>query len=122
MNIKSQGVRQHPYTFTETLSDYLSKNNITRKPTKQQRVLAWLVASSQAGLKVTRFDAETIGDHCLNSTVSDIKKYYGIIVKRERTKRLGNYGEIDCCQYWLDPLQIEAVEEQLSSFEIKGAA
>lgn len=52
------------------------RNTITvaNAPTKLSRVLAFLVA----GGSLNRFEAERIGDHCLNSTISALKHNWGI--------------------------------------------
>lgn len=114
MEKKSRRVVAHPRTLSRMLDDYLSANNITRNLYKYERVLVWLIVASKAGHKVTMFDAEIIGDHVLRSTVPTITKVYGVTVQREWTKRPGRFGEIDCCQYWVDPNQIEKAERLFS--------
>ncbi|MBV7586880.1 hypothetical protein KW851_28895 [Pseudomonas sp. PDM33] len=52
------------------------RNTITvaNAPTKVSRILAYLVA----GGSLNRFEAERLGDHCLNSTISALKHDWGI--------------------------------------------
>lgn len=52
------------------------RNTITvaNAPTKASRILAYLVA----GGSLNRFEAERLGDHCLNSTISALKHNWGI--------------------------------------------
>lgn len=56
----------------------------------------------------TRFTAEReLHDHCLNSTVSDIQKRYGIRLRRRRIIIPGYKGNpTNCCQYWLEREEI----------------
>lgn len=53
------------------------RNTITvaNAPTKTSRILAYLVA----GGSLNRFEAERLGDHCLNSTISALKHNWGSI-------------------------------------------
>jgi hypothetical protein len=55
------------------------------------RILSALVE----GRRLTRFGAEQLGDHCLPSTVSAIKKY-GIVIQRELVEREGRRGRFHC--------------------------
>ena len=54
------------------------------------------------GGRLTRFDAERLGDHALNTTVSNLG-LMGIVVSREPTVLQGRFGEIRCKRYWLEP-------------------
>lgn len=65
---------------------------------KWQRILAYLAR----GGRLTRFDAEKLGDHALNTTVANLGKR-GITVSREPWLLVGRYGEIRCKRYWLEP-------------------
>lgn len=95
------------------LNEYLTQNNVTT-PTKRKRVLAWIRCASALGFPVTRFDAEHAGDHCLNTTISEIGNIDGFIVSRRDTKRPTRFGkDTDCKEYWLEQSQIEAVDSFL---------
>jgi len=54
-----------------------------------------------AGLN--RFEAERIGDHCLNSTVADLRKTYGdkLIQRWERVPSRFNPDGVRVCRYWI---------------------
>lgn len=65
---------------------------------KWRRVLRFLAS----GGKLTRFDAEKLGDHALNTTVAYIGEM-GISVSREPIVLEGRFGEIRCKRYWLEP-------------------
>ncbi len=52
------------------------------------------------GAELTRFDAEKIGDHSLNSTVSNLRAK-GIQISREPVTIEGRYGVIHCKRYRL---------------------
>lgn len=78
---------------------------------KWQRILAHLAE----GNTLTRFEAEKIGDHALNTTISIIGGK-GIDVSREPIVLEGRYGTIHCKRYWLEP------DERASAQRLLGAA
>jgi hypothetical protein len=65
---------------------------------KWRRILKFLAD----GGRLTRFDAERLGDHALNTTVSNLGMM-GITVSREPIALKGRFGEIRCKRYWLEP-------------------
>jgi hypothetical protein len=67
---------------------------------KWRRILKFLAD----GGRLTRFDAERLGEHALNSTVAFIGSI-GITVSREPWKLQGRFGAIHCKRYWLEPEQ-----------------
>lgn len=52
---------------------------------------------------MNRFEAERIGDHCLNSTVADLRKTYGdkLIQRWERVPSRFNPDGVRVCRYWI---------------------
>lgn len=91
------------------LEKRLSEFNLDTALTKRERVTLWLTIAADLTIKVTRFDAEWIGDHCFNSTVSDITSVDHIIVDRIPTKRPTRFGKAtDCKEYWLQGKSLEA--------------
>lgn len=65
---------------------------------KWRRVLRLLVK----GARLTRFDAEKIGDHAFNSTVAALGAM-GVSIAREPITIQGRFGPIHCKRYWLEP-------------------
>lgn len=65
---------------------------------KWQRILKFLAH----GGRLTRFDAEKLGCHTLNTTVANLE-HKGICVSREPWLLQGRFGEIRCKRYWLEP-------------------
>jgi hypothetical protein len=63
---------------------------------KHERILQSLAQ----GRRLTRFDAELLGDHCLPSTVARLQKR-GVTIQRELVKREGSHGQFHCCVYWI---------------------
>jgi len=60
------------------------------------------------GMSLTRFTAEHIRDHCLNTTISEIGRYDGIIVARKGISFINSAGhKVHCNLYWLDKDQQE---------------
>ena len=78
-----------------TKTQNISRQNHT---TKQSRVLFALGLSQ--GLN--RFQAENIGDHCLNSTISTLrKKGYSIISRPEKVPSRFTDKGVTVSRYWL---------------------
>jgi hypothetical protein len=90
------------------LAKYLSGFDFHTRLTKREREILWLTIAADLELKVTRFDAERIGDHCFNSTISEITNIDHIIVDRIPTKRPTRFGSTDCKEYWLQGRALEA--------------
>ena len=65
------------------------------------------------GARLTRFDAERLGDHALNSTVANLEAM-GITFSREPEKLQGRFGEIRCKRYWLSS------EQRLAALKLLG--
>jgi hypothetical protein len=77
---------------------------------KWRRILKFLAD----GGRLTRFDAERLGEHALNSTVAFIGSL-GITVSREPWKLEGRFGAIHCKRYWIDPENRQRALELLRS-------
>ncbi|MGQ7816815.1 hypothetical protein ACUTAH_14315 [Metapseudomonas furukawaii] len=61
----------------------------TNAPTKVSRILAFLVE----GGSLNRFEAERLGDHCLNSTISALKNNWGIVFVCRDEKVTTHWGK-----------------------------
>lgn len=93
-----------------------TKNNYSKQPTKRETVLAWLIDESERGSKVTRFDAEYIGDHVLNTSVSDIERLDGVTINRQPTKRPTRFGKpVDCYEYWIAESELMNARKALTT-------
>jgi hypothetical protein len=79
-----------------TRSTYTVENNNSDR--KWRRILKLLAS----GAELTRFDAEKIGDHAFNSTVSTLGRM-GVRISRRAITIEGRYGTIHCKRYWLEP-------------------
>lgn len=99
-----------------------SRGNYSKRPTKRETVLAWLIEQSKQGKRVTRFDAEKVGDHVFNSTVSDIERTDGIKVERQATKRPTQFGtDVVCNEYWIAISNLVDAYKVLSSKRARRA-
>lgn len=67
-----------------------------KSATKLERVLVALLER-----RITRFDAEKIGCHTLNSSVSSLANQYHIRVTRAPVVIHGRFGKINCNEYWI---------------------
>lgn len=73
-------------------------NSNTTPPTKIARIL-WHLLN---GTTLNRFEAERIGDHCLNSTISTLANSYGLTFSRTPEKSPNRWGApCDCKRYGL---------------------
>lgn len=59
-----------------------------------------MLAAFIEGRRLSRFDAEKLGDHCLPSTVAALQAS-GVRIDRERVTIDGQHGRFWCCVYWL---------------------
>jgi hypothetical protein len=85
---------------TQTLSGESanSKQEIIGKPTNYKIILSHLAQ----GKSLNKFEAERLGDHCLNTTISNIFIKYQITAQRKNEKvktRFGSYATVK--RYWL---------------------
>lgn len=110
INKATQKQNQHTgRLLANELQKYLLGFDFHTRLTKRDRVTLWLTIAANLELKVTRFDAEWIGDHCFNSTISEITKVDQIIVDRIPTKRATRFGKsTNCKEYWLQGRALEA--------------
>lgn len=76
----------------------MSASAPARGETKWSRILRALVN----GRRLTRYEAEALGDHTLNTTISILRRRHGVSVQREVVVIDGNYGRFWCARYWLD--------------------
>ena len=91
---------------TSSLSNNTGRN-YTKQPTKRETILTWLIDESECGSKVTRFDAEYIRGHAYNNTVSEIERFDGVRISRQRTKRPTRFGRtVPCCEYWISKSEL----------------
>lgn len=73
-----------------------------RRSTKLRRIFAELAH----GRSLNRFEAESLGDHCLHSTVSTIQQRYRIIVSRREEIVRGFGGHpTRVVRYWFEPAE-----------------
>lgn len=82
---------------TDTTTEASPNHTVT--PTKEADVLRALYLNS-----LNRFEAERIGDHCLNTTVSILRKK-GIVIldEWEKVPSRGVRGQTNVKRYWLAP-------------------
>jgi hypothetical protein len=73
---------------TEVKSRPRKADSTTEAPSKVARILAHLLT----GASLNRFEAKRMGDHCLNSTVSDLANDYGLNVPRQAEKVPNRWG------------------------------
>ena len=77
---EKQGSQSHGQTTTTSQG---------MAPSKIARILGHLLNAGP----LNRFEAERIGDHCLNSTISDLANDYGLIFKRIPEKVPNHWGQ-----------------------------
>ena len=102
-------------TDIKTLAAHdLLKRIDTKTSSKIARVLEYLLKDGS----LNRFEAEQLGDHCLNSTISTLANSHGLTIKRTQEKVPTNWGcNCDVTRYELPPsekLKAVAVLRMLS--------
>ena len=77
-----------------------AKNDKPKRISKLQRIIELLTNRPQG---LTRFEAESHGEHCLNSTVSVIRKMYGsrLFQRWEVVPTRYNSDGVRVVRYWL---------------------
>lgn len=55
---------------------------------KIARILSHLIS----GASLNRFEAENLGDHCLNSTIATLANTHGLLIKRQTEKVENRWG------------------------------
>lgn len=93
------------------------QNSITvaNAPTKLSRVLAYLVA----GGSLNRFEAERIGDHCLNSTISALAHNWGVSFHRQNERVPTHWGKsCDVIRYSIPQSQLKRALAALEMMSI----
>lgn len=91
-----------PTAATETVGgrgqEKTSAPTLSRRPTKLKRILAELAN----GRSLNRFEAERLGDHCLNSTIVKIESHGIKVARREETVPGFGGHMARVCRYKLD--------------------
>ena len=102
-NNKAQGATTPRASNKPTTISEL-RANTTYQGTKRHTILFALAL----GMRLTRFTAEHLRDHCLNTTISEIGRYDGIIVSRKGISFFNSAGhKVHCNLYWLESQQQE---------------
>lgn len=91
------------------MSDSQKASTSIRPGTKLARVLTALAQ----GHRLNRFDAEQLGDHVLNTTVSMLEKR-GVRIARKLVEVGGRFGTFHCCEYWIDDADRDAASRLLA--------
>ena len=96
------------------------ENNSTSQgmaPSKIARVLGHLLHTGP----LHRFEAERIGDHCLNSTISDLANDHGLTFERTREKVPNHWGQpCDVIRYSLPSSEHRRAQRVLDMLSRKG--
>lgn len=92
---------------------------VTQPSSKIARILAHLVR----GESLNRFEAERLGDHCLNSTVSTLANRLGLSILRQKESVPNHWGE-PCIvmRYTLPAGEVEQASQVLAQLEAQGGA
>lgn len=67
----------------------MSKTTHTVPTGKKARILSHLLS----GGTLNRFEAETLGDHCLNSTISELTNRHGLAFTRQPERVPNRWGK-----------------------------
>ncbi|MEH6389650.1 MAG: hypothetical protein V7772_17465 [Pseudomonas profundi] len=76
-------------THSEEQSRPRKADSITKAPSKTARILSHLLT----GASLNRFEAESLGDHCLHSTISALANVYMLSFRRQPERVPNHWGE-----------------------------
>ena len=96
---------------TKAESSALDSTDLTAAPTKEVDVLRALYFGS-----LNRFEAERIGDHCLNTTIAQLRgKGVQLLDRWEKVPSRGARGHTNVKRYWVrpEPGNLERVRRML---------
>lgn len=101
------------------LAKLVERSASEKQPTKIERILKAL--TNPKGLN--RFEAEVIGCHCLNTTVSALQNTHGVIVSSDWEKVPNRFSGITRCKrYWISASNLERANELLERWaQARGA-
>lgn len=86
-------------------------------PSKIARVLAYLLPACNS---LNRFEAEALGDHCLNSTIAKLAHRYGLAFRRQPEKVPNRWGKsCDVTRYSLKGSECERARAVLAQLNAK---
>ena len=98
----------------ENIQTDTNRSSESNSRKKQSKLMTLLIFFSKGG-SLNRFEAEKLGCHCLNTSVYDIRRKWGIRLARKTEKVTTRFGNrVTCCRYWLDPQDYAYVAEILS--------
>jgi 3-deoxy-D-manno-octulosonate 8-phosphate phosphatase KdsC-like HAD superfamily phosphatase len=81
----------------ETLSGGRGIKSESKKQSRHKIILSYLAN----GKSLNKFEAERLGDHCLNTTISNLRIYYQIIAERKNEKVKTRFGTTTVKRYFL---------------------
>lgn len=101
------------------LAKLVERSASEKQPKKIERILQAL--TDPKGLN--RFEAEVIGCHCLNSTISALKNRHGVLVSSEWEKVPNRFGgDAVCKRYWISTSNLERANKLLERWaKARGA-
>lgn len=85
---------------------------LKQAPSKIARVLAYLLPACNS---LNRFEAEALGDHCLNSTIAKLAHSYGLVFQRQPEKVPNRWGKpCDVTRYSLKDSEYDSARAVLT--------
>lgn len=100
----------HTNTQPTDLAKIVEQAASEKQPTKIERILKAL--TNPKGLN--RFQAEALGCHCLNSTVSALQNTHGVLVASDWEEVPTSFGaNARCKRYWVSPDNLERANKLL---------
>lgn len=101
------------------LAKLVERSASEKQPKKIERILQAL--TDPKGLN--RFEAEVIGCHCLNTTISALKNTHGVIVSSDWEKVPNRFsGTTRCKRYWVSTSSLESANKLLERWaKARGA-
>jgi hypothetical protein len=111
MKKATRSEKQGSQSQGENISKLTPGELLEKAPSKLARVLVYVRHVDQ----LNRFEAERIGDHCLNSTISALANDHGLAFERTPEKVPNNWGRpCDVIRYGLPESQHAQADQALA--------
>ncbi|OMG67021.1 hypothetical protein AUR61_001470 [Stutzerimonas balearica] len=92
----------------------MSKTTRPEAPSKNVRILLHLLT----GATLNRFEAEKLGDHCLNSTISELANRHGLAFTRQPERVPNRWGKpCRVIRYGLPPSETAIAKQVLARLD-----
>ena len=81
--------------------------------------IARILAPLLTGASLNRFEAEELGDHCLNSTIASLANKHDLMISRQTEKVPNRWGKpCTVIRYSVPPTEVEPASKVLARLAV----